>query len=94
MADIDGYNFIFNDYTAFFYFIFDKIENWLLLIESITSHRVNHCNHVKIADFGLACDMLDGKVYYAVTKPLPTRWLAPESVAFRRFTLQSDVVRY
>ncbi|KAI0984208.1 hypothetical protein GJ496_006160 [Pomphorhynchus laevis] len=47
-----------------------------------------HC--VKLADFGLSRELQDN--YYKISKGrLPIRWMAPESINFRRFTHSSDV---
>lgn len=51
---------------------------------------------VKVADFGLARDILD-KEYYSVRQHrharLPVKWMALESLQTYRFTTKSDVVR-
>lgn len=51
---------------------------------------------VKLADFGLTrlvTDSIDGSGYYESSKKgkLPIKWMAPESINFRRFTSSSDV---
>lgn len=46
---------------------------------------------VKLADFGLS-RWVDEHCYYKATKgKLPIKWMAPESINFRRFTPSSDV---
>ncbi|EEB19123.1 protein tyrosine kinase 2 beta, putative [Pediculus humanus corporis] len=46
---------------------------------------------VKLADFGLS-RVLDNQSYYKSSKgKLPIKWMAPESINFRRFTTASDV---
>ncbi|GBP47045.1 Focal adhesion kinase 1 [Eumeta japonica] len=46
---------------------------------------------VKLADFGLS-KMVDDKQYYKASRgKLPIKWMAPESINFRRFTSASDV---
>jgi serine/threonine protein kinase len=48
---------------------------------------------VKIADFGLARE-LDTMYYYKQKhsqKPLPIRWMAPESLDYVTFTTKSDI---
>ena len=47
---------------------------------------------VKLSDFGLARAVHD-KDYYRVTKGtlLPLRWMAPESIKYGVFTLESDI---
>ena len=47
---------------------------------------------VKIADFGLARDVQKNEYYRKISDGfLPIRWMAPESLFERRYTLQSDV---
>ncbi|KAK6623306.1 hypothetical protein RUM43_009158 [Polyplax serrata] len=50
---------------------------------------------VKIADFGMSRDIYTCD-YYRIggSKPVPLRWMSPESVMYRRFTLESDVWSY
>ncbi|KPJ07688.1 Focal adhesion kinase 1 [Papilio machaon] len=46
---------------------------------------------VKLADFGLS-KRVDDKSYYKASRgKLPIKWMAPESINFRRFTSASDV---
>ena len=46
---------------------------------------------VKLADFGLS-RWIDNDTYYKASKgKLPIKWMAPESINFRRFTTASDV---
>ena len=46
---------------------------------------------VKLADFGLS-RWIDQDTYYKASKgKLPIKWMAPESINFRRFTTASDV---
>ena len=46
---------------------------------------------VKLADFGLS-RWIDQDTYYKASKgKLPIKWMAPESINFRRFTTSSDV---
>lgn len=46
---------------------------------------------VKLADFGLS-RWVDEQCYYKASKGvLPIKWMAPESINFRRFTTASDV---
>ena len=57
--------------------------------------RVNSDNLVKVSDFGLARD-IHYKAYYRtedVARPMPIKWMAPESLDVQIFTTQSDVVR-
>ena len=47
---------------------------------------------VKIADFGLARDVQRNEYYRKISDGfLPIRWMAPESLFNRHYTLQSDV---
>ncbi|CAL8087967.1 unnamed protein product [Orchesella dallaii] len=50
---------------------------------------------VKISDFGLSRDVYTCD-YYKIggSKLLPIRWMAPESILYGRFTLESDVWAY
>lgn len=47
---------------------------------------------VKIADFGLSRDVYSTDYYRVQSKSfLPVRWMAPESIMYGRFTVESDV---
>ena len=47
---------------------------------------------VKLADFGLSRVLQEDSCYYKASKgKLPIKWMAPESINFRRFTVASDV---
>ena len=46
---------------------------------------------VKLADFGLSRIIQDHSYYKASKGKLPIKWMAPESINFRRFTASSDV---
>ncbi|XP_077283384.1 protein tyrosine kinase 2 Fak isoform X2 [Arctopsyche grandis] len=46
---------------------------------------------VKLADFGLSRWVEDQSYYKASRGKLPIKWMAPESINFRRFTTASDV---
>lgn len=46
---------------------------------------------VKLADFGLSRGIQDNSYYKASRGKLPIKWMAPESINFRRFTTASDV---
>ncbi|CAH0384849.1 unnamed protein product [Bemisia tabaci] len=52
----------------------------------VSSHRC-----VKLADFGLSRWVEDQSYYKAGRGKLPIKWMAPESINFRRFTTASDV---
>uniref|UniRef100_A0A671NYZ7 non-specific protein-tyrosine kinase n=1 Tax=Sinocyclocheilus anshuiensis TaxID=1608454 RepID=A0A671NYZ7_9TELE len=46
---------------------------------------------VKLGDFGLSRYIEDEEYYKASVTRLPIKWMAPESINFRRFTVASDV---
>ncbi len=46
---------------------------------------------IKLADFGLSRGLDDTNYYVASRGKLPIKWMAPESINFRRFTSLSDV---
>uniref|UniRef100_A0A0F7Z474 Protein-tyrosine kinase 2-beta n=2 Tax=Crotalus TaxID=8728 RepID=A0A0F7Z474_CROAD len=46
---------------------------------------------VKLGDFGLSRYIEDDEYYKASVTRLPIKWMAPESINFRRFTSASDV---
>ncbi|XP_021398841.1 protein-tyrosine kinase 2-beta [Lonchura striata] len=46
---------------------------------------------VKLGDFGLSRYIEDEEYYKASVSRLPIKWMAPESINFRRFTAASDV---
>lgn len=46
---------------------------------------------VKLGDFGLSRYIEDEEYYKASVCRLPIKWMAPESINFRRFTMASDV---
>ncbi|XP_037077346.1 focal adhesion kinase 1-like isoform X2 [Pollicipes pollicipes] len=48
-------------------------------------------DNVKLADFGLSRWVEDQSYYKASKCKLPIKWMAPESINFRRFTTASDV---
>ncbi|XP_033226318.1 focal adhesion kinase 1 isoform X1 [Belonocnema kinseyi] len=48
-------------------------------------------NCVKLADFGLSRWVEDQSYYTSSKGKLPIKWMAPESINFRRFTTSSDV---
>jgi focal adhesion kinase 1 len=59
----------------------------------IAARNVLVCSveNVKLADFGLS-RWLEVESYYKASKgKLPIKWMAPESINFRRFTTASDV---
>ncbi|XP_056678998.1 focal adhesion kinase 1 isoform X6 [Monodelphis domestica] len=52
---------------------------------------VSSADCVKLGDFGLSRYMEDSTYYKASKGKLPIKWMAPESINFRRFTSASDV---
>uniref|UniRef100_A0A3B4EJK6 Focal adhesion kinase 1 n=1 Tax=Pygocentrus nattereri TaxID=42514 RepID=A0A3B4EJK6_PYGNA len=52
---------------------------------------VSSVDCVKLGDFGLSRYMEDSSYYKASKGKLPIKWMAPESINFRRFTSSSDV---
>ncbi|XP_070361261.1 protein-tyrosine kinase 2-beta isoform X4 [Equus asinus] len=52
---------------------------------------VASANCVKLGDFGLSRYIEDEEYYKASVTRLPIKWMAPESINFRRFTTASDV---
>ena len=46
---------------------------------------------IKLADFGLSRSLTEQCYYKATKGKLPIKWMAPESINFRRFTTASDV---
>uniref|UniRef100_UPI003AAFFEAD focal adhesion kinase 1-like isoform X11 n=1 Tax=Centroberyx gerrardi TaxID=166262 RepID=UPI003AAFFEAD len=52
---------------------------------------VSTADCVKLGDFGLSRYMEDSSYYKASKGKLPIKWMAPESINFRRFTSASDV---
>ncbi|KAM3850748.1 protein-tyrosine kinase 2-beta-like [Diretmus argenteus] len=46
---------------------------------------------VKLGDFGLSRYVEESEYYKASVSRLPIKWMAPESINFRRFTTSSDV---
>ncbi|XP_013100344.1 focal adhesion kinase 1 isoform X2 [Stomoxys calcitrans] len=46
---------------------------------------------IKLADFGLSRWVSEQSYYHSSTCMLPIKWMAPESINFRRFTIASDV---
>lgn len=50
---------------------------------------------VKIADFGMSRDVYTSDYYrMAGNRPMPIRWMSPESIHYQIFTLESDVWSY
>lgn len=52
---------------------------------------VSSQNCIKLADFGLSRWVEDQSYYHSSKGMLPIKWMAPESINFRRFTTASDV---
>ncbi len=61
----------------------------------IAARNVLVVNHecVKLADFGLSRETHEN-AYLATKCKLPIKWMAPESINFRKFSSQSDVWMY
>lgn len=70
-----------------------QIESIRLFFRDIAARNVLVASHdsVKLADFGLS-RWIEEDCYYKASKgKLPIKWMAPESINFRRFTTASDV---
>ncbi|CAF4235878.1 unnamed protein product, partial [Rotaria sp. Silwood2] len=70
------------------------LESKKFVHRDIAARNVLVSNHelVKLADFGLSRQLtLDNSYYKASKGKLPIKWMAPESINFRRFTHLSDV---
>ena len=52
---------------------------------------VASADSVKLADFGLSRWVEEQSYYKATAGKLPIKWMAPESINFKRFTAASDV---
>ncbi|XP_065899211.1 uncharacterized protein [Dysidea avara] len=48
----------------------------------------------KIADFGMARDLLDENYYITSGGKIPVKWTAPEAIHYRKYSVQSDVWSY
>ncbi|KXJ25084.1 focal adhesion kinase 1 isoform X2 [Exaiptasia diaphana] len=80
-------NYIFQLSTALSY-----LESKNFVHRDIAARNVLVCSHkcVKLADFGLS-RWIEEQAYYKASKgKLPIKWMAPESINFRRFTSASD----
>uniref|UniRef100_A0A914C5E6 receptor protein-tyrosine kinase n=2 Tax=Acrobeloides nanus TaxID=290746 RepID=A0A914C5E6_9BILA len=49
---------------------------------------------VKLSDFGLSRQLEDEPIYTSSYGKLPIKWMAPESLNFRKFTTKSDVYMF
>ncbi|CAF0874579.1 unnamed protein product [Rotaria sp. Silwood1] len=70
------------------------LESKKFVHRDIAARNVLVSNHesVKLADFGLSRQLKVDNSYYKASKgKLPIKWMAPESINFRRFTHLSDV---
>ena len=57
------------------------------------SHRLDKNLSVKVADFGLSRDVYTEDYYKMQSAtPLPVKWLAPEALFDREFSVKTDVV--
>uniref|UniRef100_A0AC34FV90 Protein kinase domain-containing protein n=1 Tax=Panagrolaimus sp. ES5 TaxID=591445 RepID=A0AC34FV90_9BILA len=52
---------------------------------------VTNSRCVKLSDFGMSKLLAEEEVYTSSSGKLPIKWMAPESLNFRKFTTQSDV---
>ena len=71
----------------------EYLEGHHFIHRDIAARNVLVSSHdcVKLADFGLS-RWIDTDTYYKASKgKLPIKWMAPESINFRRFTTASDV---
>lgn len=68
------------------------LESKKFVHRDIAARNVLVANHesIKLADFGLSRE-IDDDIYLASKCKLPIKWMAPESINFRKFTSQSDV---
>ncbi|XP_014476576.1 PREDICTED: focal adhesion kinase 1 isoform X2 [Dinoponera quadriceps] len=69
------------------------LESKKFVHRDIAARNVLVSSHscVKLADFGLSRWVEDQSYYTASKCKLPIKWMAPESINFRRFTTSSDV---
>uniref|UniRef100_A0A3B4BD95 Focal adhesion kinase 1 n=1 Tax=Periophthalmus magnuspinnatus TaxID=409849 RepID=A0A3B4BD95_9GOBI len=71
-----------------------KVFHYLsLILRDIAARNVlvSSIDCVMLGDFGLSRYMEDSSYYKASKGKLPIKWMAPESINFRRFTSASDV---
>jgi focal adhesion kinase 1 len=71
----------------------DYLESKKYVHRDIAARNVLVVHHecVKLSDFGLSREV-DDNVYLVASKcKLPIKWMAPESINFRKFTSRSDV---
>ncbi|MGH0159699.1 UNVERIFIED_CONTAM: hypothetical protein FKN15_042690 [Acipenser sinensis] len=68
-------------------------QTCVFLLRDIAARNVlvSSTDCVKLGDFGLSRYMEDSSYYKASKGKLPIKWMAPESINFRRFTSASDV---
>lgn len=66
---------------------------WLPICRDIAARNilVSSDDCVKLADFGLSRWVEEQSYYKASKGVLPIKWMAPESINYRRFTTASDV---
>jgi len=74
--------------TALFYL---ESKNFVHRDIAARNVLVSSYDCVKLADFGLSREIEDHSYYKASKGKLPIKWMAPESINFRRFTAASDV---
>ncbi|CAF0736648.1 unnamed protein product [Brachionus calyciflorus] len=70
----------------------EYLESKKFVHRDIAARNILVFNHecIKLADFGLSRE-IDENVYLASKCKLPIKWMAPESINFRKFTSLSDV---
>ena len=68
--------------------------NLLIIIDSLSTHRLDENLVVKISDFGLSKDINEKEYYRAEDKtiPPPVRWLSIEAIKNNVFKTHGDVV--
>ncbi|KAM4559557.1 protein-tyrosine kinase 2-beta-like [Odontesthes bonariensis] len=69
------------------------LEGFNMVHRDIAVRNVLVASHdcVKLGDFGLSRYVDEQEYYKATVSRLPIKWMAPESINFRRFTTASDV---
>ena len=63
----------------------------MIIMLSLPSNTIADHDTVKLGDFGLSREVEEQSYYKASKGKLPIKWMAPESINFRRFTAASDV---
>ena len=73
----------------------EDIQHFRCIIYNLPTHRnvlVGEGISVKISDFGLSRSLAKENTYYHLTqtKKLPVKWMALESLLYRKFSTYSD----